>query len=66
MTGVRRAARGQGVARAVKLASLRAAQAAGWGRVRTTNHSSNLPMMRVNDALGFGREPARLGMLKIS
>ncbi|WP_425145879.1 GNAT family N-acetyltransferase [Deinococcus sp.] len=64
MTGVARAERGKGVARAVKVASMLAAQAAGWERVRTTNHSSNLPMLRVNDALGFGREPARLGLLR--
>ncbi|GGR04499.1 GNAT family N-acetyltransferase [Deinococcus ruber] len=64
MTGVARAERGRGMARAVKVASMVAARAAGWQVIRTTNHSTNLPMLRVNDALGFGREPARLGMIR--
>ncbi|GGJ84127.1 GNAT family N-acetyltransferase [Deinococcus aquiradiocola] len=64
MTGVLRAHRGQGIARALKLASMTAARDAGWAVIRTSNHSGNLGMLRVNDALGFGREPARLGLLR--
>ena len=63
MTGVARTERRQGLARALKLASMEAARRAGWAVIRTSNHSGNMGMLRVNDALGFGREPARLGML---
>ncbi|WP_424951349.1 N-acetyltransferase family protein [Deinococcus sp.] len=64
MTGVLRSHRRLGLARALKLASIEAARRAGWAVIRTTNHSGNLGMLKVNDALGFGREPARLGMMK--
>lgn len=63
MTGVARSERRQGLARALKLASMQAAKQAGWAVIRTSNHSGNMGMLRVNDAMGFGREPARLGML---
>ena len=63
MTGVARTERRQGLARALKLASMEAAHGAGWAVIRTSNHSGNMGMLRVNDALGFGREPARLGLL---
>ena len=63
MTGVARSERRQGLARALKLASMAAAKQAGWAVIRTSNHSGNMGMLRVNDALGFGREPARLGLL---
>ena len=65
MTGVARAERRQGLARALKVASMAVAREAGWGTIRTSNHSSNLGMLQVNDRLGFGREPARLGMVKV-
>lgn len=64
MTGVARTERNRGLARALKVASMEAARQAGWAVIRTSNHSSNLGMLRVNDALGFGREPARLGLLR--
>ena len=64
MTGVARSERRQGLARALKLATMVAAKKAGWAVVRTSNHSGNMGMLKVNDALGFGREPARLGMVK--
>ncbi len=64
MTGVARNERRQGLARALKLASMAAAKQAGWAVIRTSNHSGNMGMLKVNDALGFGREPARLGVVK--
>ena len=64
MTGVARAERNRGLARALKVASMQAAKQAGWAVIRTSNHSGNMGMLKVNDALGFGREPARLGMLR--
>ncbi|MFC4454668.1 GNAT family N-acetyltransferase [Deinococcus sonorensis] len=64
MTAVARAARGQGVALALKRASIGQARRSGVQRIRTSNHSQNLPMLRVNDRLGFTREPARLGLVR--
>ena len=53
MTGVARAARGRGIARALKLAQIRGAQAAGFRYLRTQNDLSNAPMRRVNERLGY-------------
>ncbi len=64
MTGVARTERNRGLARALKVGSMEAAKQAGWAVIRTSNHSGNMGMLKVNDALGFGREPARLGMLR--
>ena len=47
------AARGQGLARALKLELIRRARAAGVGLMRTNNHAANLPMLSVNRRLGF-------------
>ncbi|ULH14408.1 GNAT family N-acetyltransferase [Deinococcus sp. KNUC1210] len=52
-TAVLPGARGRGLARALKLELIRRAQAAGVQRMRTNNHASNAPMLRVNAALGF-------------
>ena len=64
MTGIRLSARGQGLATALKVRSLLWAQAAGYQQVLTTNDSRNLPMLAVNDRLGFGRQPARIGLVR--
>jgi RimJ/RimL family protein N-acetyltransferase len=53
MTGVSRRARGRGIARALKLAQIRAAQAAGFRQLRTQNDVANAPMRRVNQRLGY-------------
>ena len=52
-TGVIPAARGQGLARALKLELIQRAQAAGVLLMRTNNHANNLPMLGVNSRLGF-------------
>ena len=54
-TGVVPAARGLGLARALKLELIRRAQAAGVPLMRTNNHSANAPMLAVNGRLGFER-----------
>ena len=53
LTAVRRAWRRRGVARALKLSELRAAQAAGVRRVLTESEERNEPMRRLNESLGF-------------
>jgi GNAT superfamily N-acetyltransferase len=53
-TGVVPAARGQGLARALKLDLIRRAQAADIALMRTNNHAANGPMLSVNRRLGFG------------
>lgn len=60
MTGVRRAVRGQGVAKALKVAAMRAlraqtAGATGGSRIKTFNDKPNQAMLGMNEALGFRR-----------
>lgn len=60
LTGVLPPWRGCGVALALKLAAARAALGRGHTHSRTGNHSSNQPMLIVNERLGFVREGARV------
>lgn len=53
MTGVARRVRGRGVARALKLAQIRAAEEAGYLELRTQNDVANVAMRRVNERLGY-------------
>ena len=53
MTGVARSARGRGIALALKRHQAAAARAAGWKRLRTQNDLGNVPMLRVNEKLGY-------------
>ena len=64
LTAVTREARGQGLATAIKVHSLRAALKLGFRTVRTDNDTRNAPMLAVNDKLGYQRQPAVLSMLK--
>lgn len=59
MTGVRREDRGRGVAKALKVAAMRALAAAGGGEIRTFNDPPNKAMLAMNRALGFRRGPTR-------
>jgi mycothiol synthase len=58
MTGVRRAYRRRGLALAMKLTNLRWAQSQGVAEIRTGNESNNLPMLAINERLGFVKQPA--------
>ena len=60
LTGVRRAARGRGIATALKREQARRAKAAGLRRIETTNDEANAPMRAVNARLGFEAEPVWL------
>lgn len=53
MTGVLRSHRGHGLALALKLHTLRFAQAVGCVRIETFNDYNNPPILRLNRALGF-------------
>lgn len=53
MTGTRRAYRGQGLALAVKLASIHWAAANGITRMLTFNDATNAPMLAINRRLGY-------------
>lgn len=55
MTGVRREYRGRGLAKALKVAAMRALHAAGGGVIRTFNDAPNQAMLRMNEGLGFRR-----------
>jgi L-amino acid N-acyltransferase YncA len=56
MTGVARAARGRGIALALKQAQIAGAKAAGWRYLDTQNDLGNAPMRRVNEKLGYVRK----------
>lgn len=64
LTGVRPEWRGHSLGLALKLAAARAALERGFTHARTSNHSLNLPMLAINDALGFVRETARIILMK--
>lgn len=55
MTGVRREYRGQGIAKALKVAAMRALHEAGGGLIRTFNDPPNKAMLGMNAQLGFQR-----------
>lgn len=57
MTGVRRDRRGQGIARALKLAQIDASRRAGLIRLLAFNDATNAPMQRLNVALGYRLHP---------
>ncbi|MFC6592307.1 GNAT family N-acetyltransferase [Deinococcus lacus] len=59
MTGVRREYRGRGIAKALKVAAMRALAAAGGGEIRTFNDAPNVAMLKMNEALGFRRTATR-------
>ena len=64
LTGVQRPWRGLGVATALKLRALQYAQLQGVPRVWTDNESGNAPILKINDRLGFVRQPARLRLVR--
>ncbi|QFP77746.1 GNAT family N-acetyltransferase [Deinococcus sp. AJ005] len=64
LTGVTRGWRGRGVAMALKVAAIGVARDLGAPTIRTDNASDNAPMLRVNERLGFVRDPATVSHLR--
>jgi predicted GNAT superfamily acetyltransferase len=58
ITGVRREARGKGIAIALKLRTVRYAIENGIVHIKTWNDVHNEPMLSINEALGFAKQPA--------
>jgi GNAT superfamily N-acetyltransferase len=57
ITGVRRAWRGRGIARALKAAEIAWALANGYERLETENEERNEPIRRLNERFGYAVEP---------
>ena len=58
ITGVRRDARGKGIAMALKLRTVRYAIDKGVEHIKTWNDVHNRPMLAINEAMGFVKQPA--------
>lgn len=61
-TGMTRAARGKGIARALKCETVTQAIALGFDKVRTDNDSTNAPILHLNEVMGYRR---RLDMIQL-
>jgi GNAT superfamily N-acetyltransferase len=59
-TGVRREYRGKGVAMALKLQTVKYAKEHGIREIRTGNNTRNRPMLRINEAMGFVKQPVEI------
>ena len=64
LTGVIREYRGKGIAMALKLATVECARRHGMREIRTWNDTMNRPMLRINEAMGFQKQPAEIVYLK--
>lgn len=64
LTGVFRSHRRKGIALALKLRAAAFAQEYGVRYIRTSNHQINRPMLAINEALGFAKEPATVFLRK--
>lgn len=58
LTGVRREYRRRKLALALKLRGIEYARGAGFAEIRTGNETNNRPMLAINEALGYVKQPA--------
>ncbi|CAN5240356.1 GNAT family N-acetyltransferase [soil metagenome] len=64
LTGLRREARGKGIAMALKLKTVEYAREHGIKHIKTWNDQRNQPMLRINEAMGFAKQPAWIELRK--
>jgi mycothiol synthase len=57
LTGTRREDRGRGIAMALKLRTVTFAQRMGVDHIKTWNDQRNRPMLSINEAMGFEKQP---------
>jgi mycothiol synthase len=63
-TAVARSHRGRGVAMALKIRGARYAKERGYVEIRTGNNTRNRPMLRINEAMGFVKQPVEIELAK--
>jgi GNAT superfamily N-acetyltransferase len=63
-TGVARAGRGRGIARALKYETVMQAIALGVDRVRTDNDFKNTPILHINEKMGYRRRPDMIQFMR--
>ena len=63
-TAVARSHRGRGVAMALKVTGVRYAKERGYTEIRTDNNTRNRPMLRINEAMGFVKQPVEIELAK--
>lgn len=64
-TAVARDYRGRGIALALKIRGVNFAQARGYREIRTHNNSRNRPMLRINEAMGFEKQPVWIEFARV-
>jgi GNAT superfamily N-acetyltransferase len=64
LTGVAAPHRGKGIAMALKLHTVMYARAHGKREIRTWNDTANRPMLRINEAMGFVKQPVWIEFAK--
>jgi GNAT superfamily N-acetyltransferase len=65
LTGVLGDYRGKGIAMALKVRGLRYAAQYGAREIRTNNNTRNRPMLRINEAMGFEKQPVWIEFEKV-
>ncbi len=65
LTAVKHDYRGKHIALALKVRSIHYAKENGYSHIRTDNDSKNVPMLAINDKLGFERGAASVSLAKV-